>query len=191
MVEGASSRRPPESNGLGLAGFIVSLVGLCSGGVLSPIGLILSLVALGKRPRGFAIAGVVLGVLGSCGILPAIVIAIVAPALLLALAATAGIAGMLGPQFEAQIEMGQLNAQIEAYREETGALPMTLADLDLGADTGATFDLSADPWDNPYVYTLAPNGMSYTIHSMGPDGVDGTADDVTVDSSLQIGAGVD
>ena len=46
------------SNGLGLAGFITSLVSLVlSCGFLSPVSLILSLIGLLKRPRGFAIAG--------------------------------------------------------------------------------------------------------------------------------------
>ena len=48
----------PPSNGLGVAGFVTSLVSLCfSCGILSPISMILSLIALMKRPRGFAIAG--------------------------------------------------------------------------------------------------------------------------------------
>ena len=56
---------PPkvERNALGLAGFITSLVGLL-GGCVSPISFLLSLFALGKRPRGFAIAGLVLSLVG-------------------------------------------------------------------------------------------------------------------------------
>ena len=46
------------SNGIGMAGFICSLVGLFTCGVLFPIGLILSFVGLFFEPRGFAIAGV-------------------------------------------------------------------------------------------------------------------------------------
>ena len=53
------------SNGLGVAGFIVSLVGFLTCGLACPIGLLLSLPALAKRPRGFAIAGSVLGFLGT------------------------------------------------------------------------------------------------------------------------------
>lgn len=45
------------SNGLGMAGFICSLVGLFTCGVLFPIGLILSLIGVFFQPRGFAIAG--------------------------------------------------------------------------------------------------------------------------------------
>src|SRR6185503_10603697 len=55
----------PPSNNLGLAGFVTSLLGLLSCGVLSPIGLLLSLIGLTKRPRGFAIAGTILGLIGS------------------------------------------------------------------------------------------------------------------------------
>ena len=181
-----SHARAPESNALGLAGFIISLVGLCAGGALSPIGLILSLVALGKRPRGFAIAGVVLGLFGSCGIVLAVVLAILAPALLVGIVGAAGLAGAF-PQVAATFEMGRLNAAIEAYQDDTGALPMTLADLALDEDADEEDSLRVDPWDNPYVYTLAPNGLSYTLHSMGPDGVDGTADDIKVEPSFQIG----
>ncbi|HMN95116.1 MAG TPA: hypothetical protein PKC43_02005 [Phycisphaerales bacterium] len=57
----------PGSNALGTAGFVVALLGLFTGGVLSPIGMILSLFALGREPRGLAIAGAILGFIGSCG----------------------------------------------------------------------------------------------------------------------------
>ena len=46
-----------ETNGLGVAGFVVSLAGLLlTGGLLSPVGVVISLIALGRRPRGFAVA---------------------------------------------------------------------------------------------------------------------------------------
>jgi hypothetical protein len=57
--------QPPQSNGLGIAGFIVSLTGLVvTGGFLCPLGVVLSLVALRKEPRGFAVAGLITGLLG-------------------------------------------------------------------------------------------------------------------------------
>src|SRR3954471_6265213 len=55
----------PPSNNLGLAGFVTSLLGLLSCGVLSPIGLLLSLIGLTKQPRGFAVAGTIIGLIGS------------------------------------------------------------------------------------------------------------------------------
>src|SRR5437773_6109506 len=56
---------PPPTNGLGVAGFVTSLIGVVTCGFLSPIGLLFSLVGLTRRPRGLAIAGTVLGALGS------------------------------------------------------------------------------------------------------------------------------
>jgi len=66
--------KPQPSNSLGLAGFIVSLAGLVvSCGLLCPVGLLLSAVALFKRPRGFALAGFILGLIGSLWLIAAFV----------------------------------------------------------------------------------------------------------------------
>lgn len=56
-------QRPP-SNDLGVAGF-VSLLGLLTCGCIAPLGLLLSVMALSKQPRGLAIAGTVIGTIGS------------------------------------------------------------------------------------------------------------------------------
>ena len=55
----------PDENGLGLASFIVSIIGLVSAGILSPVGAVMGLIAIRREPRGFAIAGLVIGLLGS------------------------------------------------------------------------------------------------------------------------------
>ena len=49
-----------ESNGIGMAGFICSLISLFTCGILFPIGFLLSLIGVFFRPRGFAIAGLVI-----------------------------------------------------------------------------------------------------------------------------------
>lgn len=54
-----------RDNGVGLAGFVVSIIGLLSCGSLSIIGLLISLCGLVKQPRGMAIAGTIIGALGS------------------------------------------------------------------------------------------------------------------------------
>src|SRR4051794_35388693 len=54
-----------KSNGLGTAGFVVSLISFFCCGLSAPLGLVMSLVALLWAPRGMAAAGVVLGGLGS------------------------------------------------------------------------------------------------------------------------------
>ncbi len=62
--------RPAASNGLGVAGFVVSLVGLVTClWIICPIGLILSFIAMFRRPRGMAIAGFIIGLLGSLWII--------------------------------------------------------------------------------------------------------------------------
>ena len=53
------------SNSIGLAGFILSLVGFVTCGCLSPVGLFFSLIGMLSAPRGFAFVGTILGVLGS------------------------------------------------------------------------------------------------------------------------------
>src|SRR4051794_22552278 len=55
----------PRTNGLGIAAFIISLLAIPTLGLLSPIALLLSMIALLRRPRGFAFAGFVLGLLGT------------------------------------------------------------------------------------------------------------------------------
>ena len=55
---------PPQNN-LGLASFIISIVGLFAAGLLCPVGAVLGIVAMGKQPRGFAIAGFIIGLIGS------------------------------------------------------------------------------------------------------------------------------
>jgi hypothetical protein len=54
-----------RSNGLGVAGFVVSLISFFCCGLTAPIGLIFSLIAILSPPRGMAFAGAVLGALGS------------------------------------------------------------------------------------------------------------------------------
>ncbi len=55
-----------ESNGLGVAGFFISLIGLVvPTGIVALLGLLISLVALGRQPRGFAGLGVLIGLFGT------------------------------------------------------------------------------------------------------------------------------
>jgi hypothetical protein len=142
--------------------------------MLSPVGLILSLVALGREPRGFAIAGAIIGALGTCFICVATAIAIAVPALFIAIIAALGIAGVMGPGFVDKVEMARIAGTVEEFRADHGFLPMSLKELTFGGDA----DDLTDRWGHPYVYELAPNGMSFRLFSVGPDGLAGTADDI-------------
>lgn len=160
-----------EENGLGLAGFIISLAGLVlTAGLLSPIGLIVSLAALGRQPRGFAWAGVILGLIGSCGILVVITFAGVA---ILAAMGIAAVALVLSNPQKIEITADMVNTAIavKAYEQEQGFLPADLELLGLDPTT------LVDPWGNRYVYQFIDVG-SFDLVSLGRDGQLGTLDDI-------------
>ena len=160
-----------RSNTLGIAGFITSLVGFAlTGGLLCPVGLILSLVALRRQPRGFAIAGVVLGLMGSCGgclialfVLPAIAIAIAGGATVLTAAAFMLVGGT--PAIETFDHMFQIQREIKVYEKQHGAPPPSLSDLNLPAD------ILDDGWGTPLQYQVSgnPPTQSWTLQTAGPN----------------------
>ncbi|MCA9305693.1 MAG: type II secretion system protein GspG [Phycisphaerales bacterium] len=165
---------PPQyrnpSNGLGIAGFIVSLVGLISCGLIAPVGLIMSIIAMRREPRGFAIAGLILGILGSLWVLVAVVFVIVMGGLVAA-AAAVGIAAI--PHAAALAEMAQLAPQVEQYRQANGTLPAAVSQL-----PNVTNEQITDPWGNAYLIVPDATGNGFTLVSMGPDGQPSTGDEI-------------
>lgn len=161
-----------ESNGLALAGFICSLVGIFTGGLLSPIGLIISLIALGKPgSKGFAIAGLVLGLFGSCGFI-FLLIFLPAVLLMLGLAAVAVIAIAEPEKVELTTDMAHIVIAAKIYEDEQGVLPADLSVLEL-RDT-----ILRDPWGNLYEYHFIEEDPGFDIISRGEDGTPGTEDDI-------------
>lgn len=163
--------QPPASqegsNSLGLAGFITSLVGaVLTAGFLCPIGLVLSLAALRRQPRGFAIAGVVIGLLGSCGGCLGLLIGVPLLAGGALLLATLGfIAGGGVPAINTIDHMLQVRSAIEQYEREHGALPASLGDLKMPKD------MLDDGWGTPLQFQTAQQGsvVTWTLQSAGPD----------------------
>lgn len=154
-------------NTLGLAGFIVSLSGfVLTAGILCPLGLIFSLIALRRPPRGFAIAGAVLGLVGSCG--GCLVTLIFLP--LLAAAGVAAFALALGgglPAIETLEHLTQIDQAITRHVEANGTLPTSLGVLGLPAES------LVDGWGTPIQYQSSSQGASlcWTLQSAGPDRV--------------------
>lgn len=165
----------PESNGLGLAGFIVSLVGIASCGLLSPIGLILSFIAVFRQPRGFAIAGLVLGLLGSIWTL--VLIAGVGIAMIGAI--VGGLIAGRGP-LEATFDGWVMEETIERYVETNGALPATIDDVAGELDSGVL----QDRWGRPYRIEINHESQRLIVMSDGPDGVADTDDDIRLTFDL-------
>lgn len=159
---------PAAANGLGLASFICSLVGLVSCGLLSPVGLLLAVPALFIRPRAFAVAGLVVGAFGTFWLLIA---AFFRATILGLLAIAVSAAGM--EHVDANLELARLKTEIRRYQRRHGALPPTL-----GAIPRLGREARLDPWDREYRYTVGSDGRSYSLSSDGPDGLPGTEDDI-------------
>jgi hypothetical protein len=174
-----------ETNGLGVAGFVISLIGLVlTGGVLCPIGLVISLVALGRRPRGFAIAGTVLGFLGTCGGL--LVLLLAGGTILAALGMVAIAIAMSEPErVELTTDMANIAVQVEQYREENHYVPASLTLLHI-KDTVTT-----DPWGTPYKYLVLDDGKSFDVVSAGKDKTFDTSDDQSLTRLDKVWQGLD
>ena len=156
---GAKSENPA-----GLSGFIVSLIGLFLCGIPSIIGVIISAIGLRKEPRGFAIAGLIIGLIG-----------------LLEAAAGGYMAyqgfqaiDSLGITFREVLATTQLNvAAIEVGHEWE-----RLARIPTQEEGQQIVNGKRDMTGNSILYET--DGSSFSLRSAGEDGVLDTDDDVTV-----------
>lgn len=160
--------RPP-SNGLGVAGFIVSLVGLLATcGALAPVGLLLSGVAMFKRPRGFATAGVIVGLIGTVifGVIATVGIGAVGIA-----KEQVRMQEQLAERERAQLQIAGLAERVGVFHQQNARPPLALDLLPFVDPTMLT-----DPWGRAYEFEPELDG--FTIRSVGPDGAGFTDDDV-------------
>ncbi len=165
----AGSIPRPPSNGLGVAGFIVSLVGLLATcGALAPVGLLLSTIAIFKKPRGFAFAGIVIGLIGT------VIISVIA----LTGAAAVGFAAdqvrvqeQMAEREQAQIQIAGLAERVGVFHQQNARPPLA---LDLLPYVDPT--MLIDPWGRAFEFE--PDIDGFAIRSVGPDGVGFTDDDV-------------
>lgn len=159
-----SGYTPRQTNGLGVAGFVTSLVGMvvCFG-VICPVGAILSLCAVFRVPRGFAVAGLILGVFGS-----------IMWTLLILMAF--GVIGQginwfnqMNGSWQTQDAMTYAAEDIDDYFDRNYALP------DDATGRGIVRH-HFDEWNNPVVYRKVDD-YNFDIISTGPDGQLNTPDD--------------
>ena len=127
-------------NGLGVAGFFIAAIGLLiPTGIVALLGLLVSLVALGKAPRGFAGMGVLVGLVGT-----AIWMAITGVAIVGALAIGIGAVlfgavafVLMQPEIiEVTSDMGNVLIVAFEYEDEHGQLPDGLDSLVLSRCDG-------------------------------------------------------
>ncbi len=155
-------RRSP--NGWGISGFVISLLSLVfTLGLLCPLGLLISLVGMLRAPRGFALAGTMLGLLGT----------------LFWAAIGFGVYSsvkheeqLVRHRHETQQTLAQFTAveqKLAEYRIEQGRLPKEME----GARIAVRFK---DGWDRPLRYEVRKSRI--IIRSGGPDGNFETRDDM-------------
>jgi len=154
---------PQPTNGLGLAGFITSLVGLVTCGVISPVGLILSLIGLMKAPRGFAVAGTILGLIGSAWAL------IAGIGIVMGIIGVGAAAKQMADYVNAHQPARQAYLQIDEQRTQSGTTPTT-------AGANAVAAKFIDPWGTPLRAEVVSGEI--TIRSAGRDKSFDTSDDI-------------
>lgn len=167
-----------ESNGLGVAGFFIALIGLViPTGIVALLGLLVSLVALGKAPRGFAGMGVVIGLLGTVfwAVLTGVAVLAAVAVGVVALVFSAGMFIVTQPEIvEVTSDMVNMSLALVEYQKDNGKLPQEVAVLGLGVST------MTDPWGNAYRYEVIDEDPGFDVISSGSDGIPGTADDLAL-----------
>ncbi len=165
----------PPTNGLGIAGFVCAMVGifgLCFPmlGFVAFVGLILSLIALRRPPRGLAIAGTIVGFIGSLYLF----IAIFVVGLIFAAAGTAAVGGavVLGDAAEEQNAIRSVEQAIRTFRDTRGVAPDSMEAL---ITAGLVTEVPTDRDEAPLY--LVPTAEGVQIWSEGPDQLRSTADD--------------
>jgi hypothetical protein len=157
--------RAPQENTLGLVGFIVSLLSFVVCPLAAPIGLILSLMALRREPKGFAIAGAIVG-----GLITLTWVAIIALYGAI-LAACIGIGVAAQPQIQTRATLNDARQRIESFKGPAGDIPGE-------AEGNGIIQGMEDYWKHPLRYEPQPRG--FVIRSAGPDGQFNTPDDLII-----------
>jgi len=78
----------------------------------------------------------------------------------------------------ARVQIAPLETALDAYRLHVGSYPNDLTNPAKWRGPYLKKQVPPDPWGNPYQYELLTPD-EYRIWSWGPDGADGTEDDVS------------
>jgi hypothetical protein len=166
--------QPQPSNAMGVAGFIFSLIGFLLCGLLCPIGALLSLIGLFKEPRGFAIAGLVIGLIGS------VMLVTVGFAFFMFVLSMIGLATAFStilsfgmqyvPLVEAQNQLAQNWQQVDTIPTEEEGNELIKGQMDV--------------WGNQIRYEV--KNKKFTLRSAGEDGQLDNSDDLTLGPFSQV-----
>lgn len=151
---------PPQDRGPNVLGIVGFVLAFC----VSPLGLLVSLIALASRPRGFAIAGVIVGLIGS---------------VVWGFVGIGAFAAARTGMFQTIVEFQAASVALDTYsKNNNGAAAPSLT------AAGLSGDALIDHWGTPYAYEVGPDGKSWTFTVVGPDKVRGTADDAVLTSGM-------
>ena len=167
-----------ERNGLGMVGFLIALVGLViPTGIVALLGLMISLVALGRAPRAFAGLGVITGLFGTVIWLVITIIAVFGMLIAGVVTVVFGAGAFILTQpeiIEVTSDMLNTTMVVVEYEKEHDELPADLAVLGLGVST------QTDPWGRAYQLRLVDADPGFDIVSSGSDGEFDTEDDMAL-----------
>jgi len=169
ISKGIHPSQTPQQNSVGLVGFVLSIVGIFTCGILCPIAMLISFFGLFKQPKGFAIAGTIIGFLGSVAFVAIVAITImtvftVATTLMALGDFLVEYGARYSPLFDAQQAVAVEWADKEGLPSEDEGNEIIQGKLDM--------------WGNQIIYETT--GKSYSLRSTGEDGIAGNEDDVTL-----------
>jgi hypothetical protein len=171
-----SEIRRASRNTLGVGGFVVSVIGILTCGLLAPVGLLLSLLGLLKRPRGLAAAGTVMGLLGTFWL------GLIGSLLVCGVKRLEPLAERLTGEFlQAQATLtvvAQAAQDVDVYRNEQGDWPVEK----IGQELVGRYQ---DAYGTALRYTRV--GEMVLILSAGADREFATPDDVALDPQAMSG----
>ena len=142
--------------------------------MLAPIGLLLSLIGLTKQPRGFAIAGTIIGLIGS------IFLALMGVGIVMTALGLKSAAQVFKDYADAHQTARQVYLQLDQQRKQTGGGATTAAAVLTTAAANTVAAQHNDPWGTPLRAEVAADG-SITIMTAGRDKKFDTADDLRFD----------
>ncbi len=153
--------RPPESNPLGIVGFVCALLSLCTFGLLAPVALIICLIALNRTPRTAAVLGTFISGLATVLLVIGVILGMT-------------FVNALAEEMAAFVKEMQFRAPRQAIRdhwEEHGQIP------DEPTAKQVLQQFRTFPEDQPFQYQRQ-NDDAYVLVDAGQDGQFGTADDL-------------
>jgi hypothetical protein len=163
---------PPGENGMAIAGFVLSIIGFFTCCLTSPVGLILSIIGMKKTDQqGLAIAGLVLGILGTLGFIGMVAYFIVVMVFL------GGVAFWAKDTMASHSERIQTVQSINLASAEIERQVSSTRSLPTNSQGTSMISRHRDAWHRTLKYERLGNNR-YEIISSGPDKNFGTRDDI-------------